>query len=75
MTPPILAELKCPRCNEVHWVIDHEFRGPAVLGGTELGSGGSESTSVPDADTRVRVTRAAEGRRRSSFFNHIPCFR
>jgi hypothetical protein len=37
MTPPILAELKCPRCSEVHWVIDHEFRGPAVLGGTELG--------------------------------------
>jgi hypothetical protein len=26
-TPPRLTELKCPQCSEVHWEIDHDYRG------------------------------------------------
>ena len=34
-TPAILAKLQCPKCREAHWLIDNEFRGAALFGGTE----------------------------------------
>lgn len=26
MTPPILVQLKCPKCAATHWTIDHDYR-------------------------------------------------
>jgi hypothetical protein len=35
MTPPRLAEIECPICHRVHWIIDFDYRGADMVGGVE----------------------------------------
>ena len=35
-TAPRLVRLECPKCLELHWEIDHDFRGSHLVGEKEL---------------------------------------
>lgn len=58
-TPPRMVELECPRCRLHHWEIDHDFRGPALLGQREpsYGERSYECPACGEASTGYRVLR------------------
>ena len=58
-TPPRMVEIACPRCQHLHWEIDRDFRGSALVGQRELPYHGRtyECPACHEAPTGFRVLR------------------